>query len=92
MVLFSIGLTLVVIIIRRMLRACLFVTLLICSHRALAGEPEDLENMGYSGRYGNTGPGRLFNYLDVADGDIDVYFLSDIKTKLGAGGVSLSVV
>ena len=75
-----------------MFRLSLFVALLLLAHPLFAGEPDDLENLIYSGMYTNTGSSKLFNYLDVSSGDIDVYFLSDLKTKQEGGGVTTGVV
>ena len=44
------------------------------------------------GKYVSTSSEKLFNYLDVTNGDIDVYFLSDLKTKQEGGGVTMSVL
>jgi hypothetical protein len=49
-------------------------------------------NYEYTGQFVKTGGVRLFNYLDVSEGNVYFYFLTDLKTRQQGGGVSQVVV
>lgn len=74
-----------------MLKLVLLIVLVSLVAISTSREPDDMEGMTYSGIYTNSRQNRMFDYLDVQSGNMEVYFLSELRPRQDAN-ITLAVV